>query len=215
MIDVTPPLLSTTSGTSRSRSAQTALATAVVALALLGGYRLFGPTTSARPTEEAPPRRQVDLNRADRSELLQIPGLGPGSADAILAHRAERGPFGSVEELTHVHGIGPKTTEKVKPWLNLSSADEPIEKLERKPVPTPSLGKGTKIGAADAKIDVNSAVEAELMRLPGIGPALAARIVQYRANAPFASIDDLRKVKGIGAKTLDAIRPFLVATVKK
>ena len=127
----------------------------------------------------------------------------------LLLHRRD-------EELTHVHGIGPKTTEKVKPWLNLnSSGDEPVEKLERKPVPTPSLGKGTKIGAAEAKIDVNLAVEAELMRLPGVGPTLAARIVQYRANAPFASIDDLRKVKGIGAKTLDAIRPFLVATVKK
>jgi len=188
----------------------------VIIFCVFAGYRLVWPTTSARPTEEAPPRRQIDLNRADRSELLQVPGLGPSSADAILAHRAERGPFGSVDELTHVHGIGPKTTEKVKPWLNLSiPGEEPLEKLERKPVPLPPLpGKGTKIHTADAKIDVNAAGEAELMRLPGIGPALAGRIVQYRANAPFASIEDLRKVKGIGAKTLDAIRPFIVAAKK-
>jgi len=215
-MDVAPPIPAPPAGTPRSRSSQTALACCAIALCLFASYRFFSPTTSARPTEDSPPRRQVDLNRADRSELLQIPGLGPSSADAILAHRAERGPFESVDELTHVHGIGPKTTEKVKPWLNLSSpGDEPIEKLERKPLPLPPLGKGTKIGATDAKLDINSAGEFELMRLPGVGPALAARIVLYRANAPFASIDDLRKVKGIGAKTLDAIRPFLVVTVKK
>ncbi len=200
----------------RSHASHSALAVSVLVVCLFAGYRLFWPTASFRPTDEVPPRRQIDLNRADRSELLQVPGLGPSSADAILAHRAERGPFGSIDELTNVHGIGPKTTEKVKPWLNLGTAgDEPIEKLERKPVPIPpAVGKGAKIHSTDAKIDVNAAGEAELMRLPGVGPALAGRIVQYRANAPFASIDDLRKVKGIGAKTLDAIRPF-IAVAKK
>ena len=196
----------------RSRASHSALAVSILLLSLLAGYRLYWPTASARPTDDAPPRRQIDLNRADRSELLQVPGLGPSSADAILAHRAERGPFGSIDELTHVHGIGPKTTEKVKPWLNLSTpGDEPLEKLERKQAP---LGKGTKIHTTDAKIDVNAAGEAELMRLPGVGPALAGRIVQYRATAPFASVEDLRKVKGIGAKTLDAIRPFIVVAKK-
>ena len=197
----------------RSRASQTALAGCVLFVCLFAGYRLFAPSHSVRPTDDAPPRRQIDLNRADRNELLQVPGLGPSSADAILAHRAERGPFGSIEELTHVHGIGPKTTEKVKPWLNVG--DEPIEKLERKQAsPPPPSGNGTKVRTTDAKIDVNAAGEAELGRLPGIGPALAGRIVQYRANAPFASIEDLRKVKGIGAKTLDAIRPFVVVAKK-
>ena len=219
-MDVSPPIPTPPIRPSRSRSSQTALACCVIALCLFAGYRFCSPTTSARPTAEAPPRRQVDLNRADRSELLQIPGLGPGSADAILAHRAERGPFGSVDELTHVHGIGPKTTEKVKPWLNLSTlGDDAIEKLERKPAPSPApspapLGKVSKIHSTDAKIDVNAAGEAELMRLPGIGPALAGRIVQSRENAPFASIEDLRRVKGIGGKTLEAIRSYIVVAKK-
>jgi competence protein ComEA len=213
-MDAAPPTPTPPAGTPRPRASQAALASCVLCLCLFAGYRLSAPSRAARPTEEAPPRRQIDLNRADRSELLQVPGLGPSSADAILAHRAERGPFGSIDELTHVHGIGPKTTEKVKPWLNVG--DEPIEKLERKPAPSLSAtpGKGTKIQTTEAKIDVNAAGEAELMRLPGIGPALAGRIVQYRANAPFASIDDLRKVKGIGAKTLDAIRPFIFVAKK-
>ena len=124
-----------------------------------------------------------------------------------------------MDDLTHVHGMGPKTTEKVKPWLNLSpTGDEPLERLERKPVATTSVvpmpGKAGKISATDAKIDVNAATEAEFLRLPGIGPTLAARIVLYRANAAFATLDDLRKVKGIGVKTLDAIRPFLIVKPK-
>jgi len=199
---------------SRSRSAQTALAGCVLALVAFALFRLYAPT-AARPTEAAPPRRQVDLNRADRQELMQIPGLGASNADAILAHRAERGPFESLDDLTHVHGVGSKTTEKVKPWLQLGSPEEPIERLERKPVsPSPPMSGKAKLLATDAKIDVNAATEADFVRLPGIGPTLAARIVQYRANAAFATVDDLRKVKGIGVKTLDAIRPFLAVEKK-
>src|SRR5437870_4611812 len=55
-------------------------------------------------------------------------------------------------------------------------------------------------------VDVNTASPAELESLPGIGPALAARIVAAR---PFASLDDLRGVPGIGARRLAAIRPRL------
>ena len=106
-MEAAPPIPNPTAGVPRSRAAHSALAACVILLSLFAAYRLFWPANSARPTEEAAPRRQVDLNRADRNELLQIPGLGPSSADAILAHRAERGPFSSVDELVQVHGIGP------------------------------------------------------------------------------------------------------------
>jgi competence protein ComEA len=56
-------------------------------------------------------------------------------------------------------------------------------------------------------IDPNRADEAELRALPGIGPALARRIVDSRRErGPFASVDDLRRVKGIGPRTLDRLR---------
>ncbi len=60
------------------------------------------------------------------------------------------------------------------------------------------------IAGVGKKLDVNSASEAELDSLPGIGPVLAARIIAAR---PFASADDLRRVKGIGAKKYENIRP--------
>jgi competence ComEA-like helix-hairpin-helix protein len=66
--------------------------------------------------------------------------------------------------------------------------------------------------APSGPVDLDTADAATLMTLPGIGPALAARIVQDRErNGPFRSVDDLARVKGIGQKTLARLKPFLVA----
>jgi len=60
------------------------------------------------------------------------------------------------------------------------------------------------------RLDINSATWVEWGQLEGIGDALARRIVADRdANGPFTSVDDLRRVKGIGVKTLEKIRPWL------
>jgi competence protein ComEA len=59
-------------------------------------------------------------------------------------------------------------------------------------------------------VNVNTAPLVELAELPGIGPTLAERIVEYReTRGPFRSLEDLRTVKGIGAKTLDALTPHV------
>jgi competence ComEA-like helix-hairpin-helix protein len=64
--------------------------------------------------------------------------------------------------------------------------------------------------SASALVDPNTAGPEELMALPGIGPALAARIVEDRAaRGPFASASDLLRVRGIGPNTLARIRPHL------
>jgi competence ComEA-like helix-hairpin-helix protein len=57
------------------------------------------------------------------------------------------------------------------------------------------------------RLDPNRAPEAELDRLPGVGPGLARAIVAARDSAPFRSLDDLVRVRGIGASTLEKIRP--------
>lgn len=57
-------------------------------------------------------------------------------------------------------------------------------------------------------INVNSAAKAELELLPGIGPALADRIIAERERGgPFKTLEDLGRVRGIGAKTIERLRP--------
>lgn len=58
-------------------------------------------------------------------------------------------------------------------------------------------------------LDVNTATEQELVALPGVGPGLARRIVEYRAaNGPFQSVDDLQNVSGIGATKFDKLSAY-------
>jgi competence protein ComEA len=65
--------------------------------------------------------------------------------------------------------------------------------------------------AIDFKIDVNTADWVELTLMPGIGPELARRIVADRdAKGPFRQTNDLRRVRGIGPKTLDGMKPYLL-----
>jgi competence protein ComEA len=60
------------------------------------------------------------------------------------------------------------------------------------------------------KIPINSAQTDELDVLPGIGPALAGRIVAYRKeHGPFKTVEDIKKVKGIGNKLFEKMLPFI------
>lgn len=65
-------------------------------------------------------------------------------------------------------------------------------------------------GAAIAALNLNTATKDELVALPGIGPAKAQAILDYRnQNGPFKSVDEIRKVKGIGEKLFLQIKPEL------
>ena len=60
------------------------------------------------------------------------------------------------------------------------------------------------------KVNINQATIEQFIRLPGIGPSLAERIVAHRqAQGPFESIEDITKVAGIGPKKFEAIKEFL------
>jgi len=60
---------------------------------------------------------------------------------------------------------------------------------------------------ANGLVNINTAGQNELDTLPGIGPAYAQRIIQYReANGPFNSIEDLKNVSGIGDKTFEKLK---------
>ena len=67
---------------------------------------------------------------------------------------------------------------------------------------------GTGHGAGSEAVEINTADAAALEALPGIGPSLAAAIVEHRRrHGPFASVDELIEVSGIGPVKLEQIRP--------
>lgn len=78
--------------------------------------------------------------------------------------------------------------------------------FEGEPVVGPASAVGP-AGAATGPLDVNRATAAELDELPGVGPSTAAAIVEHRErNGPFATVDDLLDVRGIGPAKLDGFR---------
>ena len=84
--------------------------------------------------------------------------------------------------------------------------------------PAPSSLKRMQLTAEPADvlrvpIDVNQATVADLRRLPGVGPVLAGRIVQAReTDGPFTSVDDLRRVAGVGKAKLDRFRGLVTVS---
>jgi len=59
-------------------------------------------------------------------------------------------------------------------------------------------------------VDINRASASELMKLKGIGPVLAGRIIKYReANGPFRDKGELKKIPGIGTQKFDAIKDYI------
>ncbi|NLZ44927.1 MAG: ComEA family DNA-binding protein [Clostridia bacterium] len=86
-----------------------------------------------------------------------------------------------------------------------------------RPKPPATAGKEQQRAAGESKalrpqglIDPNTASSSELQTIPGIGPVLAARIIEYRETvAPFTKAEDLLNVQGIGAKTLEKIKKYL------
>ncbi len=86
--------------------------------------------------------------------------------------------------------------------------DDPLPRAAQ-PRRTPALRRHS---LAPGSIDINSATKEELILLPGIGEAFAERIIMFRDDhGPFATVEGLRAVRGIGPATIAKIRPFITA----
>ncbi|HET7465001.1 MAG TPA: ComEA family DNA-binding protein [Longimicrobium sp.] len=158
---------------------------------------------------------RIDPNTAAESELDRLPKVGPGQARRIVAWRQAHGPFRTLADLDSVPGIGPAALAAVAPFVTLPPAPAGSERGAHPESATAREGANSPpraAGPVDAveggrRVNLNSASADELQTLPGIGPALAARIVAHRAaNGPFRSVEELQEVPGIGPATATRLK---------
>ena len=193
-----------------------------------GGYRVSAMSGAQLLTLGLP----IDLNRATAEDLDAIPGIGPALAQRIVDYRKAHGPFKQVEDLMEVSGVGPQNLQKLKPYLGLGNPEAIAPPDWEAAMTTGKSVSGTNLESQEGRlpgsksdiqpktpgrvIDPNLASQADLETLPGIGPVLAQRIIDYRrAHGPYKKIADLRKVSGIGPKKLEKLRPYVVITSQR
>jgi competence protein ComEA len=73
------------------------------------------------------PDAPVDVDVATSAELERLPGIGPTLAGRIVADRQEHGPFGTLEALRRVRGVGPALTERLRTLVTFSLPPRPSD----------------------------------------------------------------------------------------
>ncbi len=151
------------------------------------------------------PGERLDLNRASASDFTRLPRVGDALARRMVENRERDGPFRSVDDLARVSGVGPATVARLAPHLEVTgvprAAVAPRGAAAARRIPGPD-----EVARPD-RVDINTASAEDLAALPGIGPAIAARIVAHRDSAgPWPAVDSLLAVKGIGPATLARLR---------
>ncbi len=130
----------------------------------------------------------VELNAADTTQLMELPGIGSVFAARIIKYRNRLGGFISAEQLLEVYGMDAARLQSVRPYLSIDTA-----RLQ--------------------KLDLNQATFKELLRHPYLEYYLVKAIAEYRQkNKGFG---DIRELRGIGLfydELYEKIRPYL--TVK-
>lgn len=130
----------------------------------------------------------IDINRADTTALLPLPGIGSKLAARILNFRDKLGGFYSVSQVGETFGLPDSTFQKMKPFLKADAG-------------------------AVKKININTATVDELKAHPYIRWAIANPIVAYRnEHGPFASVADLKKIMAVTEPVYSKLEPYL--TVK-
>ncbi len=165
---------------------------------------LFDPATDGDPLAHRDSIRQqgrplgaserIDVDRAGAAELIRLPGIGPALANRIVADRQSHGAFGNIAGLRRVRGLGPSLLDRLRGHLTFGGV--------------PAEAQSTSLPDA---VDLNRATAADLVGLPGIGPARARAIVAFRDSAgPFRQLADLALVPGVPASLAGKLAGRLV-----
>lgn len=143
---------------------------------------------------------RIDADRATALDFARLPRIGPVLAKRIVEDRSRRGPFRDLAGLDRVSGIGPALLSQIEPHLAFSAPPRAPAQAGAESGPGPS-----------SQVPLNRASASELEALPGIGPAKASAIVAYRElHGPFATLEALTQVRGIGPVMLARLRGLVL-----
>jgi competence protein ComEA len=165
------------------------------------------PTESTAPTEPTP-SAEVVVHVSGAVKRAGVYRLAPDSrvADAIeqaggATKHADLDALNLAEPLQDGQKIHVPRKGEVSPPTVASVA----------PSRTPRSAPQAAAAATQFPINLNTATAEQLEAIPGIGPVLAQRIIEYRqTHGRFQSVDELLEVHGIGAKRLESMRPYVV-----
>jgi len=181
----------------------------VIVLALVAGGILLRTSTAPRGEPVVVPTPAVPGAAADAA---QGGAAGGDAEDHVVVH-----VVGAVAQPGVVRlGLGARVADALAavggglPEADLAGVNLARLLTDGEQLVVPVLGEpatGAAAGVAhDGLVDLNTADAAALEALPGVGPVLAARIVEHRADHPFTAVDDLDDVAGIGPALLADLR---------
>ena len=181
---------------------------AVVA-ALVIGYSEFRPgARQAAPAivisdEAASQRIAVEIHGA-----VATPGLYWLSGDARIQTAIDAAGGAAVN--ADLSGVNLARRVADEEQIEIAFVSDPAAASPVGATDPPASASSSKAAEASGKININLASATELDALPGIGPALAGRIVAYREqHGSFASIEELSNVKGISTRMVDDLRDLI------
>lgn len=119
-------------------------------------------------------------------------------------------PQGAIVQDAIVAAGGLRSDADLSP-LNLAQVVQNGQRIEVPALVESEPQSPTRLEIADGRVHLNSASAPELERLPGIGPTLAQRIIEYREQyGPFQLLEDLLQVEGIGPAKLEGLREQII-----
>jgi competence ComEA-like helix-hairpin-helix protein len=171
------------------------------------------PTNSTRKTILSITAKVQNFLGVTRSELIVVTVLLLGLLTGLVFKRFSAKTNLNVQHSEIAHILDSLGNVEVSTFTGTTPDAEPVPALARADTLRTSFSrfprapKKEKISAG--KININTATMQDLMRLPGVGETTAEKIITLRKERPFSRIEDVMRVKGIGKKKFETMKPFL------